>query len=253
MSNRPNKASSSAVRARAAGQGSGGGNVGLWIVIGVIVAIGGVLIAAVVIASGSDDGGGGDPSVIAGDTPIADLIVQGEPTIAGTPLSDMPSSGPDPDTGKPVPTLTGQAFDGSPIAIGADGEPKVIIFVAHWCPHCQAEVPRLTEHLAATGMPEGVALYAVATGTNEGQPNFPPGEWLAEEGWPVPTLVDSLDGTAAQAFGLTGFPYFVVVDADGNLVERTSGELTTEQFDALVAAARTGQPSSSAGGASSAG
>ena len=249
MSNRPGKTSSSAVRARAAGQGAGG-NAGLWIVIGVIVVIGIAIVAGVLIASGGDDGEG---SPVAGDTPVADLIVQGEPQVEGAPLSDMPESGPDPDVGAPVPTLSGQAFDASPLTIEPGTEPMVVVFLAHWCPHCQAEVPRITEHVAEVGAPEGVAVYGVATGTNEGQPNFPPGEWLAEEGWPFPTLVDSLEGTAAEAYGLTGFPYFVVVDADGNLVQRTSGELSTEQFDALVEAARTGQPADLQAGASSAG
>lgn len=251
MSNRPKTSSSSAVRARAAGQG-GGGSAGLWIVIAVIVAIGAVLVAAVVIAGGGGDDGG-DPSVVAGDTPIGELIVQGEPQVEGSPLSDMPESGPDPDVGSPVPTLTGQAFDASPIVIEPGAEPMVLAFLAHWCRHCQAEVPRLADHVDEVGAPEGVAVYGVATGTDEGQPNFPPGEWLAEEGWPFPTLVDSLEGTAAQAYGLTGFPYFVVVDADGNLVQRTSGELSTEQFDALVGAARTGQPADLQAGAASAG
>lgn len=249
MSNRPSKPTSSAVRARAAGQG-GSSNAGLWIVIGVVVVIGIAIVAGVIVSQSGDDGEG---SPIAGDTPVADLIVQGEPQVEGAPLSPMPDGGVDPDVGAPVPALVGQAFDATPLAIEPGTEPMVVVFLAHWCPHCQAEVPRITDHVAEVGAPEGVAVYGVATGTDEGQPNFPPGEWLAEEGWPFPTLVDSLDGTAAEAYGLTGFPYFVVIDADGDLVQRTSGELTTDQFDALVEAARTGQPVDLLGAGSSPG
>ena len=39
------------------------------------------------------------------------------------------------------------------------------MFLAHWCPHCQAEVPRLVE-LAEQGAFDGVDVTAVATGTN---------------------------------------------------------------------------------------
>ncbi|MDD9372346.1 MAG: hypothetical protein PV358_19650 [Acidimicrobiales bacterium] len=46
-------------------------------------------------------------------------------------------------------------------------------------------------------------------------------------------LVDG-DDSAAQAAGLTAFPFFVAVDADGNVVGRTSGELTPPQLDAIV-------------------
>src|SRR5438552_12519468 len=43
----------------------------------------------------------------------------------------------DPAVGKPMPTLRGTSFDGTPVTIAPDGHPKVIAFVAHWCPHCQ--------------------------------------------------------------------------------------------------------------------
>ena len=34
-----------------------------------------------------------------------------------------------------------------------DGKAKAIFFVAHWCPHCQAEIPRLSEWLKTHGLP----------------------------------------------------------------------------------------------------
>ena len=44
---------------------------------------------------------------------------------------------------RPSPPSPASDFDGDDITIGADdGTAKVILFVAHWCPHCQAEVPR---------------------------------------------------------------------------------------------------------------
>jgi hypothetical protein len=54
----------------------------------------------------------------------------------------------------------------------------------------------------------------------------------------VPTLADSDDKQAADAFGLSAFPFFVAVDASGEVVARTSGELTTEQFADLLDRAR---------------
>ena len=38
----------------------------------------------------------------------------------------------------------------------------------------------------------------------------------------------------SDAFGLSAFPYFVAADAQGNVVARTSGEITTDQFAALA-------------------
>lgn len=145
--------------------------------------------------------------------------------------------------GQPAPTLTGVDPMGDPVTIdpGVDG-PMVVAFVAHWCPHCQAEVPRLVDVAGAEGESEGVELAAVATGSDPGRPNFPPGEWLESEGWPGPVLVDSEAEpgqlpTAAAAYGESGFPFMVAIDADGDVVARASGEQDEDGLRDMFAAA----------------
>ena len=44
-------------------------------------------------------------------------------------------------------------------------------------------------------------------------------------------LVDSDKKEAATAYGLNGFPFFVFVDGDGNVVHRASGALPREQVE----------------------
>jgi hypothetical protein len=105
-------------------------------------------------------------------------------------------------------------------------------------------VPRIQEWLDEDGMPADVNLVAVATANDPSRVNYPAGDWLRKEGWSVPTIVDDEEGTAAKAIGLSAFPFFVVVDADGEVVLRTSGELDRGQWDALLEAARTGQAES---------
>ena len=80
----------------------------------------------------------------------------------------------------------------------------------------------------------------MSTAVQPGAENYPPQEWLEAEGWEAPVLADT-DDLVANSFELKSFPYFVAVDADGNVVERVSGELSPEQFDALVEAAQTGE------------
>jgi thiol-disulfide isomerase/thioredoxin len=158
--------------------------------------------------------------------------------VTGTPLPRY-EGGADAAVGRVIPTLDGASFDGTPVEITADGRAKLVLFVAHWCPHCQREVPRLTEHLRADPLPADVDLITVATGTSPDRPNYPPSAWLAREQWPGRTiLADSNDSRAADAFGLSAYPFFAAIDKDGKLVARTSGELTTDQFDELVARAR---------------
>jgi thiol-disulfide isomerase/thioredoxin len=217
----------------------------VWIGVGVVIVVLGVI--AVLLASGSGDdepvanqtgevsvgdsstttGGDGsaeEPGAVAGALPEYDATLETDPAV-----------------GTVIPTVTGQDFDGNDLTIaGDDGQAKVIVFVAHWCPHCQKEVPLLKEHLDGQPMPDDVELLTVSTSVQPGAENYPPQEWLDEEGWAAPVLADDETGTVARAFGLSSFPYFVAVDADGTVVERASGELTTDQFDALVEAAQQG-------------
>ncbi|MPY91588.1 MAG: redoxin family protein [Acidimicrobiia bacterium] len=202
------------------------------VLVAIIVAlIAAAAIIAVVSSRGGDDEGGG--------TDTAGSIVTGTVTVEGSALSPTEDFADDPAVGQAFPVLGGQALlDGAPMEIAADGNPKLVIFLAHWCPHCQEEVPKITEWLDANGMPEGVDLYAVSTGVAEERDNFPPASWLRSERWQVPTMADSPDGTAAAAAGLSAYPFFVAVDADGDVVARASGELSVEQLEALVGLAR---------------
>ena len=121
-----------------------------------------------------------------------------------------------------------------------DGKPKLVLFVAHWCPHCQREVPLLADYLKANPLPAGLELFTIATATDSAKPNFPPSAWLEGAGWPGSTIADDANGSAAAAFGLPGFPYFVAVDSHNKVIARTSGEIPVDQFSALVQKALTG-------------
>jgi cytochrome c biogenesis protein CcmG/thiol:disulfide interchange protein DsbE len=155
-------------------------------------------------------------------------------TVTGAALPKFDAGGADPAVGQTIPELRGQSFDGSPVDIRNDGRAKLILFVAHWCPHCQREVPLLTDYLKSNPLPSGVDLYTVSTNVTAKRPNYPPSAWLKKEGWTAKTLADSENQDAADAFGLTAFPYFVAVDGSGKVVARTSGEITTGQFAALA-------------------
>lgn len=219
----------------------------VWIGVGAVIVVLGVI--AIFLARGS--GGDDEPvenqtgSVSVGDSSTTAAEGDADASAAGRAEGALPEydagASPDPAVGTTIPTVTGQDFDGNDLTIaGDDGKAKVIVFVAHWCPHCQREVPRLVEHLDDVPMPDDVELLTVSTSVQPGAENYPPQEWLDEEGWSAPVLADDEASTVAQAFGLSSFPYFVAVDADGKVVERASGELTTDQFDALVAAVQEG-------------
>ena len=91
-------------------------------------------------------------------------------------------------------------------------------------PALPGELPRLVT-LANSGALDGIDVYAVATGTSADSPNYPPSAWLKREHWPFPAMADSDRTAAANAFGLSSYPYLVFVDAHGKVVGRASGEL----------------------------
>jgi thiol-disulfide isomerase/thioredoxin len=182
-----------------------------------------VLVAAIVVVAlvGGDDGGTLEP----GDQAF------GPVTATGTPLPDFEGETEgDPAIGEPAPKLEGETTSGDPITIDPADGPMVVAFLAHWCSHCQAEVPRIVEVADGSDEIEGVPFTAVLTSSDPKGENFPPGEWLAREDWPAPAMVDTEveDGgfpVGLTAYGLSGFPYLIAIDADGNVAARSSGEL----------------------------
>jgi thiol-disulfide isomerase/thioredoxin len=131
----------------------------------------------------------------------------------------------DPAIGKTAPELSGLSLTGKKTTFANDGTPRMLIFLSHSCPHCQAEVPRIVK-LAKAGKLDGVEVDTVATNTTTELPNWPPSEWLADEDWPYrPVLADDSDLRAFFGYGGEAFPYFVFVDADGKVAGRVSGEL----------------------------
>jgi thiol-disulfide isomerase/thioredoxin len=143
--------------------------------------------------------------------------------------------------GQTIPAVSGtNLLTGAPMQITNDGKAKVIAFVAHWCPHCQREVPLLAPDLRAHPLPANVEMYTVSTAVTSSGPNYPPTKWLEGVDWPTPVMADSANNDAANAFGLSAYPYFVFVNGHNQVVARTSGEITLDQFHALVQRASVG-------------
>lgn len=157
-------------------------------------------------------------------------------TIVGDALVPLPDNGLDPAIGATAPTIDGHDFTGKAVIIKpGDGKPKLILFVAHWCPHCQREVPRIVKWTNDGSIPKSVDVVAVSTGVKSDQNNFPPSAWLAKENWPGAIVADDTKSQAGLAYGLTGFPFFALVDGTGKVVARDSGEKELEEIQALIA------------------
>lgn len=181
------------------------------------VALLAVLTIIIVSVSGSEDGGDQTAPV----------------EVAGTPLPPFANEAGDAAVGTPIPEAFGTDFDDAEVQITADGTPKAVLFLAHWCGFCQEEVSEITSYLDGGGtFPDGVDIVSVSTSVDSVRGNYPPSSWLEDEGWPYPVMRDDDQGTVSVAYGMAGTPFWVFVDADGNVASRASGQ---QGLDRIIA------------------
>ena len=157
-------------------------------------------------------------------------------TVTGDPLPPLESADDDPAVGTQAPVLDGENFDGDPVVIGDPeaGAPTMVVFLAHWCPHCNAEIPELIELNEQGRLPDELTVVGVSTAVAPDRDNYPPSEWIVEKGWPWEIMVDGDDFTALDAYGGTGFPFTVMLDENGVVLARKSGSGSADEIEQWV-------------------
>jgi cytochrome c biogenesis protein CcmG/thiol:disulfide interchange protein DsbE len=183
----------------------------LLIGVGVVVAV--ALVAAVALTGG----GGDDTSDATGPSPEGSVSIERAPGPALEQGETIPAFS--------APELGGGSFEWSDFSSG----PTVLAVWAPWCPHCQAELPRLAA--ALDGYPE-VKLVTVATAIGQ-QPGPSVEGYLTDNGLTFPVGVDDANGTLMKGLGVEGFPttYYV---KDGSVVTRTEGEVDPAQLTSIL-------------------
>ena len=158
---------------------------------------------------------------------IVPLVVVPLGWLLFTGLGRDPRLIPSPLIGKPMPAFVGTTLDGDPFS-SADltGKPAIVNFWASYCiPSCVEEHPVLLD-LAASHGGELQMVGVLVNDTPDGARRF-----LARYGevsWP--SMLNA-DGRISIDYGVTGPPETFFVDAQGIVVARHVGPLTT----ALVA------------------
>jgi cytochrome c biogenesis protein CcmG/thiol:disulfide interchange protein DsbE len=204
------------------------------LVVGLVVAIAAVLAFGVTGGSNSDDAT--DDTTI--DSSNGSSMSETQPvTVVGDPLTPFDTPQNDASIGSTPPTLEGFAFDGSSLSIapGSTGRATMVVFLAHWCPHCNAEIPVLIEWNESGGVPANLDVIGVSTAVFDDRDNYPPSQWIDDKGFPWPVLADSENSEAAVAYGVTGFPTFTLIDENGKVLYRADGEKTLEELELIIA------------------
>lgn len=202
--------------------------------------VGAIVIGAAAIAIGVSSGRGSSPTGPTVTYPGGVGAAEYQPlTVDGSPLVPLGDSGSDAAIGLSAPTIRGYDFVGAPVNIvpGDSGDPVMLVFLAHWCPHCNREVPRLVQWHAEGLVPKNLRVVGITTSSRNDQPNWPPSKWIEQFDWPFEVMADSRAQEAASAYGVDGFPFMVIVDGRGKVALRMSGEREVEEIVAAVEAA----------------
>jgi len=133
-----------------------------------------------------------------------------------------------------APEVKGVGLDGEEIYIGGEGSTTLIMVLAHWCPHCRNEVRELAPFLNETDSLNRVRMVTLLTSINDERANFPPHTWLDLEKWPVPSIVDTPSSQIATAYGISSFPFFIVINDKGEIALRIPGRLGVETLSRLL-------------------
>jgi cytochrome c biogenesis protein CcmG, thiol:disulfide interchange protein DsbE len=161
-------------------------------------------------------------------------------TVKGDSLPPFPETSVDAAVGMTAPTLLGYHFDGTPRLVDpAAGGPQLLVFLAHWCPACNQEVPELVSWFEQGRVPAGLKVMAVSTAVRENSANYPPSRWLVKRNWPSEwtVMADSKASVAGSAYGVRSFPSSVIIGSDGRVLARHSGVLGMNAYESWVLSA----------------
>jgi thiol-disulfide isomerase/thioredoxin len=176
-----------------------------------------VLIAAAVVVLNSNGRGNGRPAS------------PGSVHVSGAPRSELLAEGmPVPDFS--APGLVGGVVDRSDY----EGSPVVLAIWASWCPHCQAELPRL-----ASVMESYPTVKLLSITTYVGERSGPsPAQFMKDAGLTFQVALDDANHTLANAFGVQAFPTVYFVNSDGTIMRALDGEVDDATLRTLIGSLR---------------
>jgi cytochrome c biogenesis protein CcmG/thiol:disulfide interchange protein DsbE len=211
----------------------------------ILAVVGLVAVAAAtafLLSSGDDEtdstgsSSGGQSTEASGAPRSGPVVAETQPVeVVGTPLPMLDDPANDPAVGLEMPVIEGKRFDGSAITIGGPSDgPTMYVFLAHWCPHCNDEIPELIELNDGGDIPVELNVIGVSTAVAPDGDNYPPSQWIVDKGWPWDVMADDDVATAFVSSGGSGFPYTVLVDADGIVIARAAGNRPADAIKAWI-------------------
>ncbi len=145
-----------------------------------------------------------------------------------------PSKGVDSASGKISPKID-YKLDNKISITYPENSPTILLFVAHWCPHCQEELPEVIKWIETEDIiTKGVKIVLIVTGIDSTKQNYPPDEWLFNEQWKYPVIYDDNQNSIAEHFGVKYFPSWVFTENDGLIAFTHAGRIGIEELTQLI-------------------
>ena len=149
--------------------------------------------------------------------------------VSGAPRSELLAPG------TPIPGFSAPALGGGEISWSDyAGSPVVLAIWASWCPHCQAELPRLD---AVVDQFPAVRMLTITTAIGERRGPSPAG-FMKDQGLDFPVARDDAKHTLLEAFGVQVFPTFYLVSSDSTVVRSIEGETDEGTLRTLIGGLR---------------
>jgi peroxiredoxin len=136
----------------------------------------------------------------------------------------------DPRDGKPAPDLTLKTTDGKEIKLSdLKGKVVVVDFWATWCPPCRESLPNLAK-LSSDKALADKGLKVIAIDSRESLNVVK--SYIEKNNLSLTAALDS-DGSAGDAYNVTGFPTTIVIGRDGvvqHVIEGFGGKPTEDEL-----------------------
>lgn len=107
------------------------------------------------------------------------------------------------------------------------GKPTLLSFWTTWCPYCRAQTPVLVE------AHEKYADRVQFAGINVKESQQPVANYIQNHDMRYPIGLDA-DGRIAGQYGVSGFPTTYFLDAEGRVVARHVGQLSTGKLESCL-------------------
>ena len=138
-----------------------------------------ILIFSLISCSGEEVSSDSDTEVKEYNHHVSNFSVSGEKLSIFDPASEIDST-----QGKKSPKINYLLESQNLYVNYPDERPTIFLFVAHWCPYCQNEIPVVKNWIQNEQLFEqGVNIVLVVTNINPDKSNYPPDLWLNREEW----------------------------------------------------------------------